>query len=110
MKIAITAATADPASKTDDRFGRCAFFYIYDTETKDGAYVENPATTAAEGAGIKAVETVAKEGVSLVITGRVGPKADTSLKAANIALHDEKFETVQDAVAAIENGSVTLPA
>ena len=34
MKIAITSTGDSQDSKLDERFGRCSFFVVYDTESK----------------------------------------------------------------------------
>ena len=50
MKIAITSSGNTLKSNLDKRFGRCSFFAIYDTETKDVEFISNPNKEAEEGA------------------------------------------------------------
>ncbi|MDZ7635394.1 MAG: NifB/NifX family molybdenum-iron cluster-binding protein [Bacteroidales bacterium] len=51
MKVAITSTGQSLESKLDQRFGRCAFFVIYDTETGGVEILPNPNKEAEEGAG-----------------------------------------------------------
>ena len=107
MKIAISSKGKDLGSDIDPRFGRAEFFIIFDSA--DGSYnaIDNTQNlNAAQGAGIQAAQNVAKEKVSLVISGNLGPKAFKTLKAAGIktALYSEG--TVQDAIELVKNGKI----
>jgi len=46
--------------------------------------VENPYKDAAQGAGIQTAQLLADKGVSVLLTGHVGPKAAGVLKSAGI--------------------------
>ena len=75
MKIAISAEGPTLEDDVDPRFGRAAGFIIYDTETKAVEYIENGAgQTAAQGAGLIAVETVSNAGATVALSGYIGPK------------------------------------
>ena len=85
MKISISSQGQDPDSTVDPRFGRAAQFLIYDTDTASYEVVSNSQSLeAAQGAGIKAAETISKHGARVLITGHCGPKAFSTLKAAGI--------------------------
>ena len=43
MKIAITSEGNTLSSLIDSRFGRCAFFAIFDTDIQDTEFFPNPA-------------------------------------------------------------------
>lgn len=60
MKIAITSEGDHLQALVDARFGRCAFFAVYDTETKQTTFHANPAKELAHGAGPAAVQFVAR--------------------------------------------------
>lgn len=92
MKIAITAENNNLDAKVDPRFGRCAFFAVYDTETKQTAFHANPAKEAAQGAGPVAVQFVARMGVSRIIAGEFGTKIKSLLQDLKI-----ESQIVQDA-------------
>ncbi len=74
MKIAITSSGNNINAASDARFGRCPWFLIYDTETKEQQFFENPAADAQDGAGPVAVQFVASKGVKKIISGEFGVK------------------------------------
>ena len=84
MKIAVTSTGKKNTSSLNPRFGRCEYFIIIDTETKEWEAVENPAAQARGGAGSQAAQFIANQGVETVISGRYGPNAYTALAAAGI--------------------------
>jgi len=91
MKVAITSSGNTLESKLDQRFGRCSFFVIYDTETKGMEFIPNPNKDAQEGAGPASVQLVASRNVSKIISGEFGIKIKSlidSLKIQMIALKD----------------------
>jgi len=85
MKIIVTSQGGSLESPVDPRFGRAAWFLIYDSETGQHQVIENTQSVdAPQGAGIKAAETVSRLGAEVVITGHCGPKAFHTLRAAGI--------------------------
>jgi len=91
MKVAITSSGNTMESKLDQRFGRCSFFVIYDSETKGMEFIPNPNKDAQEGAGPASVQLVASRNVSKIISGEFGIKIKSlidSLKIQMIALKD----------------------
>lgn len=87
MKIAITSQGNNFDSEVDEKFGRCEYFLIIDTETLDFEVIENPAKDASGGAGMQAVKIVSDKGVGAVITGNVGPNALSILQEARIKVY-----------------------
>jgi len=96
MKIAISATGNGPTEQMDSRFGRCPFFVTFDTETEEFDSFENPAATAAGGAGPAAARELAKNNIELVITGHVGTNAEQALSAAAIKVVTDNTGTVQE--------------
>ena len=98
--LAITAESCSLEAPVDPRFGRAAGFVIVDTEAEGITWISNAeAATMSGGAGIHAAETIAKAGARVLLTGRVGPKAQSALVAGGIAI-DESYAgvTVRDAI------------
>jgi len=84
LKICITSSGKDMESTVDGRFGRCRFFCIYDTESKETRVVENQGALSQGGAGIAAAQQVVDEGVEVLLTGNLGPNAMGVLGSAGI--------------------------
>ncbi len=90
MLIAITSTADNVNAKIDPRFGRAAYFAIYNTENQDLSFFENPANDASEGAGPKAVQFVAEKKVAKVISGHFGEKVKALLNSLGIEMFEEK--------------------
>lgn len=91
MKVAITSTGISLESAIDPRFGRCAYFVIYDTETKAIEFIPNQNKEKEEGVGPLAVELVASRNVNKIISGEFGIKIKSmldSLKIQMIVLRD----------------------
>jgi len=99
MKVALTSTGNSLESKLDQRFGRCSYFVIYDSETKGIEFIPNPNKDAQEGAGPASVQVVASRNVQKIISGEFGIKIKSlldSLKIQMIVLKepDKKIEEV----------------
>jgi len=111
MKIAISSRGTDLNATVDPRFGRAACFLIVDTETNQVAVVDNAANVnAMQAAGVQTAQAVAAQGVRAVLSGHVGPKAFTALRAAGIDVYTGAAGTVREAVEAFRAGKLTAAA
>ncbi len=107
MKLAISIQGTDLHAPIDPRFGRARFFRIVDTETGQQTTLDNTsAAEAAQGAGLQAVQTLARLGVQAVITGHVGPKALTALQAAKIQAYSVSGVSAEQAVQSVLDGQL----
>jgi len=86
MKVAITSSGNSLDSKLDQRFGRCGFFIIYDTDTKGMEFIPNPNKDALEGAGPASVQLIASKGIKKVVSGEFGIKVKTLFDSLQIQL------------------------
>ena len=75
MKICVSAVANSLDAQLDPRFGRCPYFVIVDLESMQFEAIPNDASGAMGGAGIQAAQTIAGKGVTVLITGNVGPNA-----------------------------------
>lgn len=100
MKWAVTSTGNQLKSAFDMRFGRSAWFCVYDTETNGVEFIENENRNLNGGAGTKAAEKIAECGVTRVISGDFGPKAKVLLERLKIQMIilNEKGKTVQEVV------------
>ncbi len=109
-KVAVTSDGPTLQDQVDPRFGRAGGFVVVDTETMAFEYVDNGASQAlSQGAGIQAAERIVAAGAGILLTGSVGPKAFTALKAAGVQVGQNLSGlTVADAVAKFKAGEVEL--
>ncbi len=99
MKIAITSDGMYLNSAVDERFGRAKGFIIYNPETRECGFIDNEQNMESpSGAGIQAAKTVINAGVTILVTGNVGPKAHAALSAAGIEIFIGAGGKVQDAI------------
>jgi len=100
MKVAITSTGNSLDSTIDQRFGRCAFFVIYDTETGGVEILPNPNRDAQEGAGPASVQLVASRDVKKIISGEFGVKIKSLLDSLRIQMvvYKEPEKTVQSVI------------
>ena len=107
MKVAITSTGNDKNSVMDIRFGRAAYFMVFDEEAGSWEAGENKQNfEAVQGAGIQAAQNVAKLGAEAVITGNVGPKAFKVLAANKIRIYSAQQMSVEDAYKAFLEGKL----
>jgi len=105
MKIAISASGPDKDSSVDERFGRCPYFMIVDTDEMEFESMENEHTKMAHGVGPQVVQTLSDMDVEAVITGNVGPNANRTLNSANIEVYKGSGK-ISDAVESFKEGKL----
>lgn len=105
MKVAITSTGQSLESKIDQRFGRCAFFVIYDTETGGVEILPNPNRDAEEGSGPSSVQLVASKEVQKIISGEFGVKIKSLLDSLKIRMvvYKEPEKTVKSVIDMLNN-------
>ena len=107
MKLAICSKGEGLSAQVDERFGRCPYFVIVDTEREDQVVsIQNTNVDAAGGAGPQAAQLLAGVGADAVALGNVGPNAVAALKAARIAVYSGIAGTVSDTVQSYRDGKL----
>jgi len=106
MKICVSSTGKDLNAVVDQRFGRCRYFLIVDTETMKVKSISNESTLASGGAGIQSAQIVTKEGVGSVITGNIGPNAFQILQAAGIKVYTGAEGTINEAIENYKKGKL----
>jgi len=86
MKVAITSTGNSIESTIDTRFGRCAYFFIYDIENKVMEFIPNSNTDIEEGAGTASVQFIASRNVTKIISGEFGIKIKSILDCLKIQM------------------------
>jgi len=107
MKIAISADGNHLESTIHERFGRCPYFLIIETEDLTVEVIENTNSQLSGGAGIQAASMVAAKGVAAVITGNCGPKAMQVFNEAGVQLILNQHGVIREVVDKFKDG---LPA
>ena len=98
MKTVITSTGDSVESIFDKRFGRAAWYCVYDEETGATGFHQNPNAETGHGAGTKAVEMMMELGIKKIISGDFGPKAKELLDRFNIQMvimHDDDSSVKQ---------------
>lgn len=109
MKIAVCSQSNTVQSSVDSRFGRAAFFAVYDEDTNEWEFMENSQNLqAAQGAGVQAAQTIVDADADVLIAANIGPKAIAALNAAGVAVFAANAaKTIQQAVADYRAGQLT---
>ena len=108
MKIAVTSTGNDLDSPVDERFGRAAYFIIFNTDDESFEAVDNSANVAAShGAGGQAAQTIADKGVEWLLTGHVGPRAYATINSAGIKISSGASGTVREVLKRFKDGEFT---
>ena len=106
MWIAITSKGTKLNDEVDTCFGRCRYFILYELETGNFKTRKNLYAISLKRAGIQAAKKVAKEGVEVVLTGHVGPKAFETLSSAGIKVYTDVSAKITDAVLQFVGGTL----
>lgn len=96
MKIAIPAVEKNENSIVCMSYGRTYFFAVYDTDAKTYTFLDNSANSACGGAGIKASQMLVDNGVTAVITQRLGSNAAAVLNASNVKIYRAVKNTIAE--------------
>ena len=86
MIIAVPSSGNTMDSFVSERFARCAWFYLYNSETGQEEFVQNSAKDLPDGVGPQVVEFLASKKVNSVYTSEIGPKAESLLNRLNIKI------------------------
>ena len=106
-KVAICAAGDTPTSPVDGRFGRCAFFMVWDPAQEQFTTLRNAGPEAELGAGTGAAQTLLQHGVGTVVASRIGPQAFAALTRAQIKiLQSPEGNDVDTAVKKLQSGDL----
>ena len=99
MKIAVTAQEPNLDGPVDPRFGRAAYFVLFDAVTGEHSVHDNKQNlNAPQGAGIQAAQKISELQADVLLTGHVGPKAFQTLQAAEIVVYSSVTGSVREAL------------
>ena len=97
MKIAVATNQEDVNAQISPKFGRAAYFLIFDADDHLLNVISNSPSPEAHGVGHRAAQSLIDAGVTHVIAGHIGPEAESDLGAAGIEIFEHKGRAI-DAV------------
>lgn len=86
MKTAIASNGNTLESNLDSTFGRCAYFIIYDSDTKAMEFIPNPNKNLEENAGPASVKLVASRSIKKIVSFEFGLKIKPLLDSLEIQM------------------------
>jgi predicted DNA-binding protein (UPF0251 family)/predicted Fe-Mo cluster-binding NifX family protein len=87
-KIAICTSGELPTASVNGRFGRCAYFMIWDNEQGSFETISNSGPKLNQGAGTGAAQELLRRGVGILICNRIGPKAFDVFQKAGVKVYN----------------------
>ena len=103
MKIAISASGKNLEARLDQRFGRCRYYIIIDSDDMSFEVLDNENGAHGGGAGVQSAQFVVSKGIQAVITGNCGPKAMQVFSAAGVHVFTGQTGTVRDVMKKYKN-------
>ncbi len=104
MKVAISSGGETLESNVDQRFARCPYYIIYDTNSGSFEAIKNESSMEGGGAGIRAAQRISDMGIEAVISGNIGPSAFRVLSAASIKIYSGASGSIKDVLKDLKNG------
>ena len=108
MKIAIPVDEKDMGTNVCVSFGRTPYFLIYDTESKESAFIDNSAAASSGGAGIKAAQIIVDNKANVLLTPRCGQNAADVIKSADIEIYKTTSASVKENITSFVDGKLPL--
>ena len=110
MKVCISSTGITLDSNVDPRFGRCAFFIIYNTDSDTFEYYENESRNTMGGAGIQAAQKALENKVDAVISGNIGPNSFKVFNTSAIKIYTGVSGSIRDVIAQLKNNELNQAA
>ncbi|SHN57632.1 NifB/NifX family molybdenum-iron cluster-binding protein [Desulfitobacterium chlororespirans] len=108
MKLAIPVDEKTMKTNVCVSFGRAPYFLIYDTESKEGTFIDNSAALSTGGAGVKAAQIIVDHKVDALLVPRCGENAAEIFKAADIKLFKTTTLWAQENIDACTAGKLPV--
>lgn len=96
-RIAIPSQGPNPSDEVDSRFGRCRWILLHSPKGQWETISRDP-DLLESGAGREAANVLARHGVTVLLAGKVGPKAMTALQDVGIEVIEGMHGTCQEAL------------
>jgi predicted Fe-Mo cluster-binding NifX family protein len=107
MKIAIASKGKTISSRVDDRFGRCPYFLVLDTQSMTTETIENPGQKEKNAAGIRACQMLITKDIDALVVKNIGHNALVTLTGAGMDVYTVASGTVSAAIEKVKRGELT---
>lgn len=108
MKIAVPIEVKTLKSNIHNYLGRAPYFLIYSTVTKEYEFLDNRAVAEQGGAGIRAAQVIADNGVSAVIANRCGENAEKLFRNAEVFVYEAKEGNAEENINYLKENKLSL--
>jgi len=108
MKIAFPVNEQSINAGIHDSFGRAPYYLIYNTTLKETDYLDHRAVVAQGGAGIRAAQVLADNGIKVIITPQCGENAEKILRNAEVLVYKAISGTIQENMDAFQKDQLNL--
>jgi predicted Fe-Mo cluster-binding NifX family protein len=100
MKTAITSKGSELTAQFEKRFGRTAYYCIYDENSERTSFIPNEQANAHGGAGTNAAGKMLELGIKRIVSGDIGPKAKELLEkyGVEMVLLKDEGQTIQEII------------
>lgn len=86
MNIAISAGENHLKSLVDQHFGRCNWFCIFNTTSREHYFIENPVEKHQEKVGHIVAEFLIRKEIKIAVAGRFGAKVIDIFRKNNVQM------------------------
>ncbi|WP_425446927.1 NifB/NifX family molybdenum-iron cluster-binding protein [Dethiothermospora halolimnae] len=96
MKICFSSTGASLDSTLDNRFGRCRYFVLFDSDSREVTAIENKGVNSPHGAGVAAATQISNENVDVIVTCNMGPNAMDIINTSGSKIYEGKLDTLEN--------------
>lgn len=108
MKIAIPINEKSIESEIHDSFGRAPYYLIYNTKTSESEFLDHRAVVSQGGAGVRAAQVLADNGVRAILTPQCGENAEKILRNSEVLVYQSIPESIRQNIEAFMKDELRL--
>ena len=107
MRLFLNADTDSLSGQIDSSFGRCSYFFIYETEDESFKFLQNPHQDIQSSVGASVAQSAIELKINAVIAVNLGPRAFKLLKEADIEVyHATEGTPLRKVISQFENNEL----
>lgn len=108
MKLAFPVSEKSFDANIHKIFGKAPYYLIYNTNSKEMDYLDHRAVVAQGGAGVRAAQVLADNGIKVIITLQCGENAEKILRNAEVLVYKAIPGSVKENTEAFEQNQLNL--